>query len=102
MYGCQCPKRLFLHKFKPALRNPEDEQQQSIFDTGTSVGELARHLFPGGVDASPPDSYSYQISVNLTNTLIAQGESIIYEAAFQSRRDTLKMSVRPSASRKGE
>ncbi len=27
MYGCQCPKRLYLHKFKPELKNPEDEHR---------------------------------------------------------------------------
>ena len=60
-----------------------EEGEEAIKIQGTSVGELARDLFPGGVDASPPDSYSYHIAVNLTQTLIAQGETIIYEAAFQ-------------------
>lgn len=83
MYGCQCPKRLFLHKYKRELRNPDDELQQSIFDGGTTVGELARDLFKGGIDASPPDSFSYRQSVKNTARLISQGESIIYEAAFQ-------------------
>jgi hypothetical protein len=25
MYGSQCPKRLFLHKFKPELANPVED-----------------------------------------------------------------------------
>lgn len=83
MYGCQCPKRLYFHKYRRELRNPEDERQESIFAAGTSVGELARDLFKGGVDASPPDSFSYSISVENTKNLIAQGETVIYEAAFQ-------------------
>ena len=83
MYGCQCPKRLFLHKYKDELRNPEEEQQQSIFEAGTSVGGLARDLFKGGIDASPPDSFSYRLSVENTQKLITEGETIIYEAAFQ-------------------
>lgn len=83
MYGCQCPKRLYLHKYKRELRNPEEEQQQSIFESGTSVGELARDLFKGGIDASPTDAFSYQVSVQNTAKLISQGETIIYEAAFQ-------------------
>ena len=53
MYGCQCPKRLYLHKFEPGLKNPEDEMQQSIFAAGTNVGVLAHELFPGGVNAEP-------------------------------------------------
>lgn len=83
MYGCQCPKRLFLHKFKRALRNPGDVKQQAILDAGTSVGELARQLFKYGVDASPPDNYSYHISVAKTKALIDRDVPIIYEAAFQ-------------------
>jgi hypothetical protein len=83
MYGCQCPKRLFLHKFKRALRNPADEKQQAILDAGTSVGELARQLFKYGIDASPPDNYSYHLSVEKTQALINRDVPIIYEAAFQ-------------------
>ncbi len=83
MYGCQCPKRLFLHKFKRELRNPADEKQQAILDAGTNVGELARQLFKHSVDASPPDNYSYHISVEKTKELINRDVPIIYEAAFQ-------------------
>lgn len=82
MYGCQCPKRLFLHKFKPELANPEDEAQESIFAAGTDVGLLAHNLFKGGVNAQPPDSFSYHLSVEKTKEFIASGEKIIYEAAF--------------------
>lgn len=83
MYGCQCPKRLFLHKHKPTLRNPSDEKQQAILDAGTTVGELARKLFNYGIDVTPPDFYSYHIAVKQTQALIARGETILYEAAFQ-------------------
>ncbi len=83
MYGCQCPKRLFLHKFKRGLRNPADEKQQAILDAGTNVGELARQLFKYGVDASPPDNYSYHLSVEKTQALINRDVPVIYEAAFQ-------------------
>jgi len=83
MYGCQCPKRLFLHKFKRELRNPADEKQQAILNAGTNVGELARQLFKHGVDASPPDNYSYHIAVEKTKEHINRDVPIIYEAAFQ-------------------
>jgi len=82
MYGCQCPKRLYLHKFKPELRNPEDEQQESVFATGTDVGLLARELFPNGVSAEPPNAFSYHIAVEKTAKYISQQHSVIYEAAF--------------------
>ncbi len=83
MYGCQCTKRLFLHKFNRGLRNPYDEKQQAIFDAGTSIGELSQKLFPYGVDASPPNLYSYHLSVAKTKALIDRGVDVIYEAAFQ-------------------
>ncbi|HET9053294.1 MAG TPA: DUF2779 domain-containing protein, partial [Cyclobacteriaceae bacterium] len=67
----------------PEFKNPADERVQYVKDSGNRVGLLARQLFPGGVDASPPDAFSYQQSVIKTRELIAQGASIIYEAAFQ-------------------
>ncbi|MEO5775743.1 MAG: DUF2779 domain-containing protein [Flavobacterium sp.] len=83
MYGCQCPKRLWLHKHMPAVRDEIDEAQQAIFQKGTDVGMLARGLFPGGVDASPATTFEYQQSVANTAKYIAEGQTIIYEAAFQ-------------------
>jgi hypothetical protein len=83
MYGCQCPKRLHLHKYRPELKNPIDERVQYVKDSGSAVGLLAQQLFPGGVDVSPRDAYSYQESVVKTQELIAQGVATIYEAAFQ-------------------
>ncbi|HLP37054.1 DUF2779 domain-containing protein [Lacibacter sp.] len=83
MYGCQCPKRLWLHKFKPEVRDEEDEAQIAIFQSGTDVGMLARQLFPGGIDASPETAYLYQQSVADTAKYISKGHTIIYEAAFQ-------------------
>ena len=83
MYGCQCPKRLWLHKFQPDVRDEETEEQTAIFQQGTDVGILARQLFSGGVDASPVDTFSYQQSVADTARYISEGHTVIYEAAFQ-------------------
>ena len=82
MAGCQCPKRLYLHKKHPELSNPEDEDLQAIFSRGTTVGLLARELFKGGIDVAPPDPFSYHLSVAKTQELIAANHSVIYEAAF--------------------
>ena len=83
MYGCQCTKRLWLHKFQPELRDEETEEQATIFQTGTDVGKLAQQLFPYGIDASPPTYYQYQKSVADTAKYIRKGVNVIYEAAFQ-------------------
>lgn len=82
MYGVQCPLRLYLHKFKPELKNLEEADQKAIFAMGTSVGLIAQQYIPGGIDVSPPDPYSYHISVAKTEELIKQGQKVIYEAAF--------------------
>jgi hypothetical protein len=82
MYGQQCPKRLFLHKFASELRNPMSEAQQNVFATGTNAGILAQDLFPGGVNAEPETPYEFHISVQKTKEFIEAGETIIYEAAF--------------------
>jgi hypothetical protein len=82
MYGHQCPKRLFLHKFAPELRNPMTEAQQNVFATGTNAGILAQDLFPGGVNAEPETPYEFHVSVQKTKEYIEAGQTIIYEAAF--------------------
>lgn len=83
MRGCQCIKSLWMHKYTPELKDDMDLAQQNIFAQGTSVGEIARELFPGGVDASPVDAFHYQQSVIDTANYIADGHEVIYEAAFQ-------------------
>jgi hypothetical protein len=81
IYGCQCPKRLYLHKYHSELTNPEDEQQQAIFKRGTDVGELAQQLFPGGVNAQGNEAWHSQVTVNRTQKLLPV-YAVIYEAAF--------------------
>src|SRR5581483_8681943 len=44
--GLQCRKRLFLQVHNPEIGNIPD---QHIKEEGTTVGVLARSLFPGGV-----------------------------------------------------
>jgi hypothetical protein len=86
MSGLQCEKQLYLYKNGRRLGiSPEehDASTQAIFKSGTDVGILAQKLFPNGVDASPDSPYEYQKSVELTRELIAKGEIVIYEAAFQ-------------------
>jgi hypothetical protein len=86
MMGLQCPKRLWLHKNRPELKDEQSEEQQRVFERGTHVGMLARELFPNGRDASPPDTFSYSVSVRQTYDWVQSGEKVIYEAAFQYDR----------------
>ena len=81
--GIQCEKSLYLHKHFYHLKDPITQQQQAIFSQGSNVGILAQALFPGGVDASPDSYYNFQQSVLDTELYLDEGETIIYEAAFQ-------------------
>ena len=46
--GLQCLKRLYLECYHRELADPVDASHQAIFDTGHTVGALARQRFPGG------------------------------------------------------
>ena len=83
MRGCQCGKSLWLYKHRRDLMDEVTDAQSAIFIAGTDIGKLAREIYPGGVDATPPDAYQYQQAVADTAAFIASGEKIIYEAAFQ-------------------
>jgi len=43
--GIQCPKALWLKKYKPSVLTPPDKKAQAIFETGNEVGDLACSLF---------------------------------------------------------
>lgn len=83
MRGLQCEKSLYLNKYNRNLKDEINAQQQAIFSQGTSVGELAQELFPGGVDCTPESYYDFQKAVIKTQEEIDNGATVIYEAAFQ-------------------
>ncbi|MDP2424594.1 MAG: DUF2779 domain-containing protein [Bacteroidales bacterium] len=80
--GVQCHKSLYLHKNRYFLRDPLPPEQLAKFRRGTDVGVLARQLFPGGIDCTPPTPFQYSRSVLQTLALIENNTSVIYEAAF--------------------
>jgi hypothetical protein len=84
--GCQCQKSLYLYKHFYDLRDEISEEQQAIFTRGISIGELAQQLFPNGINVQPETPFEYQKSVLQTQSAIAKGENVIYEAAFQFER----------------
>ena len=91
--GMQCEKSLFLHLFKPELRDEISESQQAIFDTGYSVGELAQQMFPGGIDGSRGDHSNYSGALAYTRELIKKGQDVIYEAAFSNGETLCYMDI---------
>ena len=80
--GHQCHKCLWLHKHQPELKDPVDEAQQALFDSGHEVGALAQQLFPGGVEV-PYEGLTHAEQLAMTRKLIDEGAGTIYEATFE-------------------
>ena len=81
--GLQCHKRLYYECFHRDLADPIDVAQQAIFDAGTSVGELARDMYPGGALVDY-DHFHHAAAVSATKTMITNySVPAIYEAGFQ-------------------
>jgi hypothetical protein len=53
--GLQCPKLLWVAINEPGRLPEPDAATQHIFDQGHLVGELAKKLFPGGIDIPADD-----------------------------------------------
>ena len=78
--GLQCEKSLWLKKKKPGVLQAPDDGAQAVFDTGTSVGELACELFGGGERIEYTGDFNAQIAK--TKELIEHATKVIYEATF--------------------
>ena len=78
----QCTKAFFLYKNHYNLKDPLPKEKQAVFNRGHEVGLLAQSLFPGGIDVSPTHISKFTDAVQKTKELIAQGQKVIYEAAF--------------------
>lgn len=78
--GLQCEKSLWLKKEKPEVLQAPDDSAQAVFDTGTSVGELACELFSSGERIEFSGDFDAQIAK--TKELIKRGTKVIYEATF--------------------
>ena len=83
--GKQCLKKLWIERNQRALLPPVSESQQHIFDQGHRIGALAQTLFPGGIDVTPAayNREGIEAAIAQTAELIAAGQEVIYEAAFQ-------------------
>ena len=82
--GLQCHKYLWLQKKRLELKDTLDSSQVALYDSGTSIGELAQALFPGGVVvAFTQDDFNAMLAK--TKKLIAEGTEVIYEATFSEK-----------------
>ena len=78
--GLQCEKSLWLKKKMPEVLQAPDDGAQAVFDTGTSVGELACELFSGGERIEYTGDFGSQMAE--TKELMEHGTKVVYEATF--------------------
>jgi hypothetical protein len=89
--GLQCQRLLWFYFHDPEKIAEPDTATQRVFDQGHLVGELAKKLYPGGIDVPHED-----FKANLEHTRRLRGErKPLFEADFLagnlfSRLDILK------------
>ena len=80
--GLQCLKRLYLESYHQELADPIDPGLQARFDTGTTVGEVARLRFPNG-RLIEETHLEHDQAVETTQTLLNDASiPALYEPAF--------------------
>ncbi len=89
--GLQCPKLLWLEINDPKRLPQVDLATQFIFDQGNLVGELAKKLFPEGIDV-PSDDFMGDIAAtrDLLNERKPLFEAGIVAGRIYSRVDILR------------
>ena len=81
-YGLQCLKRLYLESYHQELADPVDPGLQARFDTGTTVGEVARQRFPDG-RLIEETHLEHDQAVETTQALLSDDSvPALYEPAF--------------------
>ncbi len=65
--GLQCPRLIWITIHEPKKIPETDPVTQYIFDQGHLVGDLAKKLFPGGVDISTED---FMVNIYSTEDLL--------------------------------
>ncbi len=77
----QCPKRLWLHIYKPELLSISDNTTKTRFNTGNRVGDITRSLYPDGVLID--GSNLQQALRNTSEILLTPSTRPIFEATFE-------------------
>jgi hypothetical protein len=81
--GLQCPKLLWTQYNERDAIPPPDAAKQAIFDTGHTVGALAKDLFPGGIEIAWSDDPNGRMERTAAETLELMKQRVpLYEASF--------------------
>jgi hypothetical protein len=88
--GLQCPKLLW-HHYNAKDQLPEvAKQTQAIFDQGHQVGELAKKLFPNGIDIEW--EMSFEDVIKQSHELLKESKPL-FEAGFMFNRTYARVDV---------
>lgn len=78
--GLQCPRYLWVLANDPARVPEPDAGTQYVFDQGHEVGNLAKKLYPGGIDIPSDD---FVANLRMSRELLSLRRPL-FEAAFMS------------------
>ena len=89
-----CPRLGYLRAYPARFGSlcSEDPARQSLFDTGTMVGELAREYYPGGLLITADHLHIPQ-AVRQTKEALAAGHNVLYEAAFEHQGILVRIDI---------
>ncbi|MDE6794570.1 MAG: DUF2779 domain-containing protein [Muribaculaceae bacterium] len=81
---CQCPRMMWLNVYHPELSSA-DPSQQSRFEKGKEVGDLAMTIFGNFIDVTtkrPDGTLDLKAMIELTREEMEAGRDVICEASF--------------------
>jgi hypothetical protein len=81
--ACECPTKLFYTDASKgyANRKRDDEFLKSLAEAGFQVGELAKMMFPGGIEVG---EVAHAAALEKTRSLIDGKDCVLFEPAFSS------------------
>lgn len=77
--GMQCPKALWLYRYRKDLAPEITPEKQALFDAGHEIGELAMQYFGEGIEVKN-EYWDVQGAVETTQQYIKEGHDVIFEA----------------------
>jgi len=92
LLGLNCPKALYLEKYHKELKEDPSDELEALFQSGFEVDEMARQLFPGGVEI-PYEDLSFDEQLDLTSGEMKRRTPVIYQAAFSFENTFVKTDI---------
>lgn len=88
--GIQCPKRLWLEKYKPA--EMEEVNNRAVLEQGNAVNEVARYLFGEHVNIEYTDNLTEMVK-DTYRTIESYEDVVITEASFNFKSNFCSVDI---------